>query len=90
MFLQCVVSVVQRQKLTANGLNKPTIECLIDVPQDILIPIPLLLIIGESFQPAETFRNNILMLTFLRSRKKNCLFRIVFCLVILCKEANTL
>ena len=49
-------------------------------------PLP---IIEESLQPKQTFWNNTLMVTFLRSPKKNGPF-IVFSFVGSGKEANTL
>ena len=81
-----------------------TLDCLIDntpsshwlifrflfSPRIFLFQPPRLLIIGESFKPRKTFWNNILMLTFLRSRKRNDLACIVFCFVNFCKGANTL
>ena len=47
-------------------------------------------IYNESFEPRKSFSNNILVLTFLRSRKRNGLVCIVFCFVSFCKEANLL
>ena len=68
----------------------PLINFAILSIQDILIPTPHLLIIGESFQIRQTFWNNLLMLSFSQSRKKNVPIFIVFCFVSSCKEANTL
>ena len=68
----------------------PLINFAILSIQDILIPTPHLLIIGESFQIRQTFWNNLLMLSFWQSRKKNVPIFIVFCFVSSCKEANTL
>ena len=68
----------------------PLINFAILSIQDILIPAPHLLIIGESFQIRQTFWNNLLMLSFSQSRKKNVPIFIVFCFVSSCKEANTL